>query len=107
MPTITFISQAGARYAVTADIGLSAMEVARRNGVPGIDADCGGNCACGTCHVYVGNEWMERVGQPGPSEEAMLEFVHQPGKTSRLSCQITLRQELDGLELLLPGQQGL
>jgi ferredoxin, 2Fe-2S len=107
MPTITFVSQAGARYAVTADIGLSVMEAARRSGVPGIDADCGGNCACGTCHVYVGEEWMERVGPPGPSEEAMLEFVHQPAKTSRLSCQIPLRPELDGLELLLPEQQGL
>ena len=107
MPTITFVSQAGTRYAVTADIGLSVMEVARRNGVPGIDGDCGGNCACGTCHVYVGNEWMERVGRPGPSEGDMLEFVRQPAETSRLSCQFTIRQELDGLELLLPEQQGL
>jgi ferredoxin, 2Fe-2S len=107
MPTITFVSQAGRRYAVTADHGLSVMEIARRNEIPGIDADCGGNCACGTCHVYVGNEWIERVGRPGPSEEAMLEFVHQPADTSRLSCQITMRQELDGLELLLPERQGL
>jgi ferredoxin, 2Fe-2S len=107
MPTITFVSQAGTRYAVTADIDLSVMEVAKRNGVPGIDADCGGNCACGTCHVYVANEWMELVGRPGSSEEAMLEFVQQPAKTSRLSCQITMRQELDGLELLLPEHQGI
>jgi 2Fe-2S ferredoxin len=107
MAKITFLSHLGASHTVEADDGLSVMEAARRNGVPGIDADCGGNCACGTCHVYVDEIWMARVGSPGLCEQALLEFVHQPRSTSRLSCQITVHAELDGLLLTLPEQQGI
>jgi 2Fe-2S ferredoxin len=91
---------------VEADIGLSVMEVAKRNDVDGIDADCGGNCACATCHVYVDEAWVGRVGPPGAGEEGLLECVLEPKSTSRLSCQITLSAELDGLLLSLPERQG-
>lgn len=106
MPKITFIEHSGAEHVVEANVGLSVMEVAVRNMVPGIDADCGGACACATCHVYVDAAWAEKTGKPESMEESMLDFAYEPKETSRLSCQITVTEELDGLIVRLPEFQG-
>jgi 2Fe-2S ferredoxin len=106
MPKITFIEHNGAEHVVEANVGLSVMEVAVRNMVPGIDADCGGACACATCHIYVDDAWAERTGKPESMEESMLDFAYEPKETSRLSCQITVTEELDGLIVRLPEFQG-
>ena len=106
MPKITFIEHSGAEHVVDADVGLSVMEAAVRNSVPGIDADCGGACACATCHVYVDAAWADKVGKPEAMEESMLDFAYEPKENSRLSCQITVRAELDGLVVRLPEFQG-
>jgi 2Fe-2S ferredoxin len=81
------------------------MEGARRDDIPGIDADCGGACSCGTCHVYVDPAWIERVGPPGANEKDMLEFAIDPKDNSRLSCQIAVNAGLDGLIVRLPASQ--
>lgn len=106
MPKITFIEHSGAEHVVEANVGLSVMEVAVRNMVPGIDADCGGACACATCHVYVDETWAEKTGKPESMEESMLDFAYEPKETSRLSCQITVTEALDGLVVRLPEFQG-
>ena len=106
MPKITFIEQNGTEHVVEAAKGASVMEAAIKNMVPGIDADCGGACACATCHVYVDETWMEKVGKPQPMEESMLDFAYEPKPNSRLSCQITVTDELDGLTVRLPEFQG-
>lgn len=106
MPKITFIEHNGAEHVVEANVGLSVMEVAVRNMVPGIDADCGGACACATCHVYVDEAWAEKTGKPESMEESMLDFAYEPKETSRLSCQIAMTEELDGLVVRLPEFQG-
>ena len=85
--------------------GLSVMEGAIRNNVPGIDADCGGACACATCHVYVDDAWREIVGGPSPMEEDMLDFGYDVRPNSRLSCQIKVTDELDGLVVRIPERQ--
>lgn len=103
---LTFIEHDGTLHEVTASPGVSAMQAAIREGVPGIDADCGGACACATCHVYVEPAWQDRVGSPDSMEESMLDFVEERAANSRLSCQIVLRDELDGLVLRLPASQG-
>jgi 2Fe-2S ferredoxin len=81
------------------DEGLSLMEVAKANDVDGIFGDCGGGCSCATCHVYVANEWMEKVGQPDDIELDMLDMAAEPQPNSRLSCQIKMSAELDGIEV--------
>ena len=106
MPKITFIEHSGAEHVVDADVGLSVMEAAVRNSVPGIDADCGGACACATCHVYVDAAWVEKTGKPEAMEESMLDFAHEPKENSRLSCQINMTADLDGLIVRLPEFQG-
>lgn len=106
MPHVTFIDTAGAVRTVEGDIGQSVMEVARRNGVPGIVAECGGSCACATCHVYVAADWNEAVGPPSADEGDMLDFVADRRPGSRLSCQIRLRPVLDGLIVHTPDRQG-
>jgi 2Fe-2S ferredoxin len=106
MPKITFIEKNGTEHAVEAAAGLSVMEVAVKNMVPGIDADCGGACACATCHVYVDPAWAEKVGKPDAMEESMLDFAYEPKENSRLSCQIKVTAQLDGLILRLPEFQG-
>lgn len=103
---VTYVEHDGTVHEVTVDPGLTAMQAAVRNGVPGIDADCGGACACATCHVYVDETWQDRVGAPRAMEENMLEFVEERAPNSRLSCQIVLAEELDGLVLRLPENQG-
>lgn len=97
MPKVTFIALNGERYELDGESGTSLMETALAADVPGIDADCGGSCSCATCHVYVDAAWRERVGGPNELENGMLDFNASRGPGSRLSCQIPLNDELDGL----------
>ncbi len=106
MPKITFVEHNGTSHEIDAEKGLSVMEAAVKNMVPGIDADCGGACACATCHVYVDDAWAAKIGKPEAMEESMLDFASEPKSTSRLSCQITMSDELDGLKVHLPEFQG-
>lgn len=106
MPKITFIEHDGTSRTVDAEVGATVMETAIRNGVPGIEAECGGACSCATCHVHVDPEWTEKVGKPSPMEEDMLDFAFDVRPNSRLSCQIKVTEELDGLSVHTPEQQG-
>ena len=106
MVAITFIEFDGSIHKVDVPEGTTAMEAALRNGVPGIVAECGGACACATCHVYVDDAWVDKVDAPSEMEEGMLDFASDVQPTSRLSCQITLRANLDGLVLRTPERQG-
>ncbi|MGQ3671251.1 2Fe-2S iron-sulfur cluster-binding protein [Xanthobacter sp. TB0136] len=106
MVAITFIEFNGTRHEVDAPEGSTAMEAAVRNGVPGIPAECGGACACATCHVYVGPEWTDVVGEPSEMEEGMLDFATDVRPNSRLSCQIQISDKLNGLVLQIPEFQG-
>jgi 2Fe-2S ferredoxin len=105
MARITFIAADGTRHEVQAETGSTVMENAIRNGVPGIEAECGGACACATCHVYVGEEWRAITGAPEPMEEDMLDFAYELRPSSRLSCQIKVTDELDGLVVTVPERQ--
>ena len=105
MPKITYIDTAGQHYEVDAENGTTVMENAIRNGVPGIEAECGGACACSTCHVYVDEGWREKVGEPSPMEEDMLDFAYGVQPSSRLSCQIKVTEVLDGLVVRTPERQ--
>lgn len=105
MPVITFIEFDGTAHEVDVPAGGSVMEAAVRNNVPGIEADCGGACACATCHVYVSDQWLEKVGERGELEQSMLEFSDSMRPNSRLSCQIPLTEELDGLVVDMPESQ--
>lgn len=105
MPSITFIEHNGSEHTVEAKSGDSVMETAIKNLVPGIDADCGGACSCGTCHVFVDDAWVEAVGEPGEFEEPMLDLNPERSANSRLSCQIDVSEELDGLVVRLPEYQ--
>jgi 2Fe-2S ferredoxin len=105
MVTINYIDFQGTARQVEADEGSTVMENAIRNGIPGIDAECGGACSCATCHVYVDEEWVEAVGDPQPMEEDMLDFAFDVRPNSRLSCQIRVRSELDGLVVRTPSRQ--
>ena len=105
MPKVTFIAADGAARSVEAEIGATLMETAIRNSVPGIDADCGGACACATCHVYVEPEWQGKTGARNPMEEDMLDFAFDVRDNSRLSCQIKISDGLDGLRVKVPEKQ--
>ena len=105
MARITFVGTDGTRYEVDAENGSTVMENAIRNGVPGIEAECGGACACATCHVYVAEEWRSRTGVAEPMEEDMLDFAFDLRPNSRLSCQIKVTDELDGLVINVPERQ--
>lgn len=105
MAKITFIGSDGTRYDVDAETGSTVMEAAIKNGVPGIEAECGGACACATCHVYVENGWADKTGAPEPMEEDMLDFAFDVSPASRLSCQIRITDELDGLVVRVPERQ--
>jgi 2Fe-2S ferredoxin len=105
MPKIIFLAFKGGSHTVEVPVGTTLMRAATDNGVPGIDGDCGGNCACATCHVYVDSEWSARVGPRNATEEAMLNSVDELRDTSRLACQITLSEALDGLVVGLPEAQ--
>lgn len=106
MPKITFIDAHGESRSVEAEAGSTVMEAAIREGIPGIEAECGGACACATCHVYVDEAWTDKVGQPAPMEEDMLDFAFDVRPNSRLSCQIRIKNELDGLVVRTPSRQG-
>jgi ferredoxin, 2Fe-2S len=105
MPKITYIDDAGTARSVEAEVGSTVMENAVRNSIPGIEAECGGACACATCHVYVDEAWTEAVGKPEPMEEDMLDFAFEVKPNSRLSCQIKVRPDLDGLVVTTPRKQ--
>lgn len=106
MPSIIFVDHAGVRRTVEAETGATVMETAIKNDVPGIVAECGGACACATCHVYVDTAWQAIAGEPESMEEDMLDFAFDVRPTSRLSCQIRIRPELDGLIIHTPERQG-
>ena len=105
MPKITFISPDGTNRTVDAENGATVMETAIKNGVPGIEAECGGACACATCHVYVEEDRRVKVGGPSPMEEDMLDFGYDVKPNSRLSCQIKVTDALDGLVVRIPERQ--
>jgi ferredoxin, 2Fe-2S len=106
MPRIAFIEPDGARREIDAPAGVTLMQTARQHGVRGIVAQCGGACACATCHVYVAPQWMAKLPPREDMEEGMLESAWEPRPNSRLSCQIHLTAALDGLEVTVPQQQG-
>ena len=106
MPRITFIEPGGFRREIDAPVGITLMEAAVSHGVQGILALCGGACACGTCHVYVDAAWLEKLAPREEMEEGMLECAWEPGENSRLSCQIHVTADLDGLVVTVPQQQG-
>jgi 2Fe-2S ferredoxin len=105
MAKITYVEHSGAEHVVEAPPGLSVMEAAVRNNVPGIDADCGGAAACATCHVYVDQPWLPKTGARTEMEAAMLEFAEAVAPNSRLACQVRVSDELDGLVVRLPESQ--
>ena len=107
MPKVTYIEHNGTAHQVEVPVGLSVMRGAVNNGVPGIDADCGGECACATCHVYVEEAWLGITGSSvaGSQEASMLSFAALAQPNSRLSCQLTVSEALDGLVVRLPEGQ--
>ena len=105
MPKLTFIAFDGTHHQVDAPAGTSLMHAATDNNVPGIDGDCGGNCACATCHVFVDAPWAERLGARTPREEEMLNFTAELRDSSRLACQILVTDALDGLVVSMPNGQ--
>ncbi|WP_174300503.1 2Fe-2S iron-sulfur cluster-binding protein [Caulobacter sp. S45] len=105
MAKITYVEFNGTEHVVDVKPGLTVMEGAVKNNVPGIDADCGGACACATCHVYVDPAWTEKTGTPSPMEESMLDFAEAVEPNSRLSCQIKVTEELGGLLVRMPESQ--
>ena len=105
MVKINFIDHTGETRSVEAETGSTVMEAAIRNAIPGILAECGGACACATCHVYVDDEWKEKTGDPSPMEEDMLDFAFDVRPNSRLSCQIKVSDELDGFTVTVPERQ--
>jgi ferredoxin, 2Fe-2S len=105
MAKITYIEFNGAEHVIDVKTGLSVMEGAVKNNIPGIDADCGGACACATCHVYVQEPWLGKTGDKSAMEESMLDFAENVQDNSRLSCQIKVSDELDGLVVKMPESQ--
>ena len=99
MPKITYIEHSGTPHTVEVPVGLSVMEGAVNNNIPGIDADCGGACACATCHAYIGSEWLGKLPPLDDMEDAMLDAAADRRENSRLTCQIQVTEELDGLLL--------
>ena len=105
MPKITYIEHNGKSHEVEVPKELSVMEGAVQNNIPGIDADCGGSCACATCHVYVDDKWFNKLPEAEDAEKDMLDVAFEPKKLSRLGCQITVTEELDGLVVKMPLKQ--
>ena len=106
MPKITYIEFNGKTHTIEVANGLSVMEGAVQNNIPGIDADCGGSMACATCHVYVKEEWFDKLIKKEDGEEDMLDMANKPNKFSRLSCQLLVSEKLEGLVVKLPEKQG-
>ena len=105
MPKITYIEHNGKHHIIDVANGLTVMEGAIQNNIPGIDADCGGSMACATCHVYVKEEWFDKVNIKLEGEDDMLDQAYEPTKHSRLSCQISVTDDIDGLIVNLPEKQ--
>lgn len=105
MAKITFIQPDGSQQTVEGDNGMTVMETAKKNLIAGIEAECGGACACATCHVFVDEAWIEKAGKPQQMEEDMLDFAFDVRPTSRLSCQIKVSDALDGLIVRVPEKQ--
>ena len=105
MPKITYVDAKGNSKTIEVENGLSVMEGAIQNDIPGIDADCGGSMACATCHVYIKDEWFNKIPKAEDAEVDMIDMAYEPKKNSRLSCQIIVSDELDGLEVTTPEKQ--
>ena len=106
MAKITYFEHGGTKHTVEVANGLTVMEGARDNNIPGIEADCGGACACSTCHVYIHSDWVEKIPAKDDMEEDMLDFAYEPDSTrSRLTCQIKVTDALDGLVVQMPEKQ--
>ena len=105
MPKITYIEQNGNSKTIEVDNGLTVMEGAVQNNIPGIDADCGGGMACATCHVYVEDLWLNKLPKAEDAEQDMIDMAYKPNKNSRLSCQIIVSDEIDGLTVTTPEKQ--
>ena len=105
MPKITYIENSEKSHSIEVANGLSVMEGAVQNDIPGIDADCGGGMACATCHVYVKEEWLDKLPKKEDGEEDMIDMAYEPKKNSRLSCQLIVSDDLDGLIVNIPSKQ--
>ena len=105
MPKINYIDNLNNTKTIEVENGLSVMEGAIQNSIPGIDADCGGSMACATCHVYVEEKWLDKIPKPIDAEIDMIDMAYEPKKNSRLSCQIIVTNELDGLIVNTPSKQ--
>ena len=105
MPKITYITHEKKSHTVEVQNGLTVMEGAVQNDIPGIDADCGGGMACATCHVYVQEKWLDKIPKAEEAEVDMIDMAHEPKTNSRLSCQIVITDELNGLEVTTPSKQ--
>ena len=105
MSKITYIDSSGNSKTIDVENGLSVMEGAVQNNIPGIDADCGGGMACATCHVYVKEEWLNKLEKPEDAEQDMIDMAFEPKKNSRLSCQLIVSDKLDGLIVTTPSKQ--
>ena len=105
MTKITYVEHSGKLHTIQVQNGLTVMEGAVQNNISGIDADCGGSMACATCHVYVKEEWFNKLPKKEDGEEDMLDMAYEPNKFSRLSCQLTVSDELEGLVVNLPVKQ--
>ena len=105
MPKINYIEHGGKKHTIEVANGLTVMEGAIQNNIPGIDADCGGSMACATCHVYVKEEWFNKLPKKEDGEEDMIDMAYEPNKYSRLSCQLTVSNDLEGLVVQLPEKQ--
>tara|TARA_Y100000590_G_scaffold261204_1_gene293274 strand:- start:409 stop:729 length:321 start_codon:yes stop_codon:yes gene_type:complete len=105
MPKIRYIEHNGKIHEIEVPKGLTVMEGAVQNNIPGIDADCGGSCACATCHVYVDEKWFSKLSEKESAEVDMLDMAYEPNKFSRLSCQIIVEDALDGLVVKMPSKQ--
>ena len=105
MAKITYIEHNGTNHTVDVQNGLTVMEGAVQNNIPGIDADCGGSMACATCHVYVKEEWLNKLPKAEEAEQDMIDMTSYPKSNSRLSCQIIVSEDLDGLTVQTPDKQ--
>ena len=105
MPKITYIENSGQKKTIEVQNGLTVMEGAVQNNIPGIDADCGGGMACATCHVYVEEKWLDKLPKAEDAEVDMIDMAYEPKKNSRLSCQLIVSDELEGLTVTTPDKQ--
>ena len=106
MAKVTYNTHDSKTHTIDIQNGLSVMEGAVQNDIPGIDADCGGGMACATCHIYIKEDWWDKLPNKDDGEEDMLDMAYEPNKFSRLSCQIIVSDDLDGLEVSIPSKQG-